>query len=532
MAIPFSAGAPACAVVFMRDGERTFAVEVNFDCAGADDLSQLDAEGMPRFNVHFRISAIIQPATGDPPLSMPIPLAPPPIVVVTGLDGAGYEITINAEVIAASVGSTIDVSSEMPIPTASFALRSTTTRRTEETPGGVFACVYCGHAHTRDSMTDEHVIPRALLNRNYVLRGACRRLNNYFSHAFEKRALQLPVVRELLLLFDPPRRPVFRGDVAAPDGRTFQRWVLPRGRMEIGELPTYTQTNKATVEIELPTGTRQPIEITLPFSMTASVTGLDRLLNDRARITERDRQRLHEYLVELAKNPQANEDLSRALAATGGRFPPPRAVEVRESRLASAPPVQPESLTQELAGDDELLTKLFFKIAWTHAAKQLGRPALANRTSQWILEYLTTGHVIDSRIVKLAPDLFTVPVEIDGRPYAFWKSDLRTSARAILAIEQRAERATLERLFDYRAKRFQFGQQFIRVEHIPSIDDEVRTQVAERRYHELELTTVEAGAGKATVCHVRLFGGSLKAMVQLSEEPVTERYPPVLRIDF
>lgn len=520
--------------------EQAFIVEFKIDVAAVDEresASSAEPDGPPpHFDIEYRLSAIVQPAsTGSAPTTLPIAFSPRRSLIVAGRDGRAYETELDALVTEAQLHKPHDLLTGMPTATASFKWGQSSVKRataSENTPEDVFDCVYCGHEHPRSFRSDEHVVPRALLNSAYVLRGTCNTLNQYFSHAFEKRVLQLPLIQELLLMFNPPKKLVFRERTPTANGGELVRW-MHEGKSEFGGMPEYSETDKCTVSITTANGDTLPITIRLPFLIVGSVQGLGRLLEVPDRRVERDRRRVTEYLRALEADPESNADLAQALDENGGRFVAPRQVRMERSQGADHPEPHLAETTIPLVGDDELLTKLLYKIAWTHAARQLGRGSLMSGPfGRGMLEFLRSEHVIDNTIAAHTRALFTKPVTVQGVEYVFWKSDLETTVRDVEAIGDGLQRETLDRLLAYRRHRAAFIRPYIHMEPVPPFDDALRASLPERRFHELSLRTAEPDSRRFTVCDIVLFGGIVRASVPLSEEPLAEAYPQATRILF
>jgi hypothetical protein len=138
------------------------------------------------------------------------------------------------------------------------------------------------------------------------------------AHAFEKRVLRSAMMQELLLLFSPPKQPVFRGPVTADSRNVYSRWILPSGQEELANLPSYQETDRVAVPIELPDGSQISFELQLPFGLRSSASGPPRLLADRHRRIVKDRDRLLSYLSNLVADPTQNTGLAQFLEETGG----------------------------------------------------------------------------------------------------------------------------------------------------------------------------------------------------------------------
>lgn len=210
LTVEFSSGAPATRRLVLGDGDAKFLLELSIDVGEVHDIDQLDSDGMRKFTFALHPTALVQPASAASALSpLPAVIKPRLSIHAQGRDQQMYATDVVIEVTRAALEGPEDRATGMPTGTASFRVVSRTTR-IDEAPPKTFDCVYCNHSHPTSAKSDEHIIPRALLNKNYVLQGVCARTNHYFSHAFEKRVLHLPVVEELLLMFEPPDKPEFR----------------------------------------------------------------------------------------------------------------------------------------------------------------------------------------------------------------------------------------------------------------------------------------------------------------------------------
>lgn len=395
-----------------------------------------------------------------------------------------------------------------------------------------FICSYCNQSHPIEWKTNEHIIPKALKNENYVLPNACRKLNNYMSHSFEKKVLQFGIIKLILLLIDPPTNPTYFTEVQTDLDRKVHGYILPSRQLELTEHPTYLEKNTIELLINGNDGETHPFNLILPFYYKGGITGIPRMVVERNRVIEQEKNKINKYLKELSENPEINKPFNEFLQKIKGEyiFEP---LNIKENELPANPPIEfPKPIVQSIAVDNESLFKLFLKIAWTHANKQFGAEKLSNSITNEILQYLTTGHILDYDLIKEVPELFTKPIKIENEDYVFWKYGLDETIEKIDQVSNRIDTDNLRGYHIERFQQFDSIQQLVIFNYVKRFDPEFMKTIHEYRFHNISLRTEEFAGQYTTVCHMQLFGGIFDVMVKLSESPLMDNYPQDVRIEF
>lgn len=418
----------------------------------------------------------------------------------------------------------------MPQMTATFSFGNLGNKLAEFVDLKQFECVYCNHSHPSDWFSLEHIIPKSLFNKSYVLSKACRLKNNYMSYAFEIRALNSDSLSELLILFDPPKKPVYRGIFKNNMNLELVRWSLPSGKFEFGNArPDIEYRDNAEVMIEYNDGTKGTFMIDLPFKIVHKITGAPHMNKVFDRIAEKTHKELFYYLDSINKGTIHNDKLSEFLELNKAKF---IFTEVAVTRELG----EQKSLSRDIKfiveGDDEAINMLLLKIAWTHAVKQLGREKLLNPISDSIIIYLTSFHINDKRLISVFPDLFIKSYTIGDKEYIFWKYDIPRTIKMANELRNDDEKNNLLRHIKYRIDRFEFFKNIIVFNSEPILNIETDYQNPTRRFHYLNIFTLSDENGSRTVCEIKLFGGAVNVLVQLSEVPVADIYPEAFRVDF
>jgi len=532
MSIPFALSHRPFALVNISYNGETFLIRIVLDIVSVLD-GKVSEDSSPQLDVSFRFSAIAVPSSSRNPANL-FPMtfsAQLSVKAKSANDGKTYEMFFDANVLSVEPNGEIDLATGMPQVTTKLSITPSPMKPAEDGTFDTFNCVYCGHVHPRDWYTVEHIIPQSLNNKNYVLNAACRRINNFMAHSFEKRIMQFELIKEILFLVNPPRKPVFRDNLETSLGVNITRWVLPSGKVEFAELPKYSETNYIQLSVKGRSGENFPYSLKLPFLIKSGVSGIPRMIASRHRHSEDGRQQITKYLTELSENPSIDKDFEKFLQEIGGTFTF-KEVSVVETASQGTPIALPSELAKTMVIDNETLFKLFLKIAWTHAVRQFGIELLSGPIAKWILDYLATGYIEDNELIRSCPALFTNPVKIEDEEYVFWKYGLDETLSFIMQVPDELDRSDLLRYHKFRYQQFESASRLISFNAIPKIDDELRARRNELCYHNLSLKTIEVSGRLITACCINLFGKLFEVKVQLSDEPITENYPPDIRIDF
>lgn len=492
-----------------------YAVDIRNEIFGVCETTASTAEPL---HAHYHATACVQPAFAPPHEGrFPTRFATSK-PVVTFLRGSPVSVTLWGQVDSLTLQGE-SIFDGMPEARCNMTWGMSDLRESTTHAGSRFNCNYCGYPHPSTEFSREHVVPQALLNKNYVLNDTCGFVNNYFANAFETSARHVEVIKELLLLFDPSKKPVFRGPATSSSGTEMTRWVV-NGRSELYGPTSQQLGRECNIKITLPSGERVPFTLQLPFEIIKRATGP--LWSHERRVAS-DKKRVEAYLRELVENPDLDTRLARELRTTGGKFERSTKGVMLEPQASSKG--LPETFRVNLPGDDELLTKLFYKIAWCYAVKTLGRQlVMAQPFASGMFRFLMSEHIADVRFVDAFPKLFSNPRSIQGAPYHFWRYDLETTEREISKFSAHPHFYALMRLYDYRRMKAQFVRSYIRFDNIP-IDDEFLDTLGARRFHRLSLKTENNNSISYTTCDVSLFGGALSATVPIAEEILCDKYP-------
>src|SRR5258705_5967502 len=345
-----------------------------------------------------------------------------------------------------------------------------------------FHCVYCNTQHSISDHAEEHVIPKSLLNKNFTLSGTCRIVNNYMAHAFEKRVLQMGAFKELLLLFNPPSKPYYSGQVKTSDDENIHRYILPSGKDILLKHPETTYTNKIEIQVNLENEETVSYLLDLPFEAPEIIRPLPGK-EDEFKNNPRKLDQLKKYLQQLAVNPEINPAFEKFLKDHNGSFVF-KGLEIYEDVPGyeyelSQPPYQLFEL------DPEILFKLFLKIAWTYAAKMLDLQWRNNKLAQWILDYLRSGHITNHSLTDKYPDLFTEPIIIGDSGYIFWRYHHEKTTELIESVEDDVLKTQLLTLHSYRVSQLQMAAQLIDYSFVDDLNNDIRNQADQMRHHNL-----------------------------------------------
>ena len=135
-------------------------------------------------------------------------------------------------------------------------------------------CNYCGIDHPVGELSDEHIIPRFLLNESYVLPDVCKRVNNFIACSFETPVRQDGPLRNVVVYFDPAARGkrIHMGQVETDDGGTADVW-FEDGREHLVPRPTYLETDELRVSAERPDGSVVSTLTRVPFKFVVGAHG-------------------------------------------------------------------------------------------------------------------------------------------------------------------------------------------------------------------------------------------------------------------
>ena len=178
----------------------------------------------------------------------------------------------------------------------------------------MYWCSYCQSQHEDNTKGEEHIIPKSLLNKKYVLDTTCRYWNQYMSHSFEQKVLYSELMQYVLDIFAPkkPKRPAKLGEVFTEDGTMFPLFRVGRQEfMVTSPKPNEDKTNRIPIKITDPDDSRViEFMLRLPFEYTTTLSGANKLLTaeKRKKKIEADNARLQKYLDDLCKNPEINQE--------------------------------------------------------------------------------------------------------------------------------------------------------------------------------------------------------------------------------
>ncbi len=387
-----------------------------------------------------------------------------------------------------------------------------------------FHCVYCNRLHPMNHNTDEHIVPKGLYNKNYVLHNACSFINNYMAHSFENRVMKSPPVEEIKLMIQLPKKPIHRRKIPISLGFEVAQTTFPSGECKVVLLPQYIQSDTIEITVKASNGESAHHKLKLPFSVI-NVTGTSEFIQPN-RAFKKFEQALLPYLKNLSETPSLDPAFDLFLKKNGATFDiKDFKIEAKETKN---PPIiiPPEELAIKSNIDDEALYKFFFKIAWTHGAKQLGRNALSNPIAEWIFSYISSGHIKSKKLIRNYPDLCSNSIVIENQEYVFWKYGINETLDWIEKNTEEVNRNYIMHHHIDRVQQFNIASQFIKVSNpVDLIDNTLRARSKEFSFHELDLKTLHVQGTPITVCSIKLFGGILVATVQLSQTPLTEIYP-------
>lgn len=401
----------------------------------------------------------------------------------------------------------------------------------EEQISNTFHCLYCQISHLSELRAEEHIIPKALFNKNYILTDTCRKVNNYMAHSFEKRVLQLEPIKELLLLFGPPANPVHRGQVNTSFDKEVHRYILPSGKDELVEHPKYSSIDSIGIPITIESGEILMYNLKLPFSVVNEMTSIPRMAENRSKYYEREKSLISGYLKDISENPGLDKNFEGYLKKVKGKFTF-KGINVIEEKREGIETQLKEAPTQTFQMDLEILFKLFLKIAWGHGAKCFDLSWPTSHLARWIISYLSSGSIDDKELLNKYPHLFTESVSIEKENYSFWKFDMSESFSIIQKIPDRKHKKKLIDLHNLRFNQFRLASQLISYTDRVGIDETYRLQKDIMRYHELIITNMVVHNKEVAVCIIRLFGEVFEVVVQIANDAIAIEKESVFKIEF
>jgi hypothetical protein len=352
------------------------------------------------------------------------------------------------------------------------------------------------------------------------------------ANAFEKSVLQYDLITEIKLLVNPPQKPIFRGDFTISPDFKISRWILPSGKVEFVENPKKFETNTVSLKVKSANGDILEYVLKLPFNIIDRIEAVPRMAVDRGRYAEQAKKKILAYLKELSENVAINPEFESYLYQIGATYEFNPDIKIEEEQTSIPVKTLPE-INKQITFDIETLIKLFFKISWTHAVRQLGLDQLSNPISNWILKYLTEGHVVDRYLTKKYKHLFTKPISIDGEFFIFWKQGLDETRAIIENVEDQQDKIDLLRIFLIKYENYKIAKNLIQFNFVEIFDyDELNSRISDFRFHNLALVNRLNGDQETTFCDIQLFGGLLNASIRLSESTLSKLLPEDIRIEF
>jgi hypothetical protein len=106
-----------------------------------------------------------------------------------------------------------------------------------------FLCVYCDGLHPMNHHSLEHIIPIALGNKSYTLSNVCQLVNNYMAKSFETRIIDSEVMKEINMIFNPPKAPYFRRNLDLTTESNLAHYIYPDGENKTVQKPHDVETN-------------------------------------------------------------------------------------------------------------------------------------------------------------------------------------------------------------------------------------------------------------------------------------------------
>jgi hypothetical protein len=388
---------------------------------------------------------------------------------------------------------------------------------------GTYFCNYCGIYHDEATRSREHIIPEALLNKNYVLPNVCRFLNNYMSHAFEKDVIASEPMREIMLRVSPKSTHILVGDAVLPDGRRFNRWIR-QGTQVLGNIPRTKTVSTVPIRVKKRSGEFLDYDIDLPFELISELDGAHHLLK-----VERTRKKAKEsvgriltYLQECSINPGTNPGLQHFLEEHDATFPSPREVLLTEE-LARRTEEKFDDVKVEFTVDTEKWLKFYIKMAWTHARKTLGRSLLNNDLANWLFSYLTHEYVTGNPCDQLK-SLLREAVSIGGQDYYFWRhrpdETLDRVRQLPDSVRELCEPAAVRRLENLKTA--------LTIATFGVKVDADFFNTTDCRFHSLRFVEIPIGirenpqeqTGLGTACRIELFGGLYYSTVIVADSVI------------
>lgn len=504
-----------------------YSIELVLDVASTRE-KELAIDGTAIFDVSFKISHIVKPGSSKNALSV-FPISTHVEIMAKSLkDNRTYKIPFDISILNVELIGEQGQVHEMPGVEVKMEIKGRANTFVTESKMAVFSCAYCGYFHPTERRSKEHIIAESLKNTHHILSNTCLRFNNYMALAFENQAIRSELFKEILLRLEPPNEIVYRGKIVI-NNEIMYRYVLPSGVTEIVKHPEYSRTNILPISVKGRDGKRYAFDLKLPFSYINGITGPDRMLKDRLKKVAADKKRIMNYCRDLENDQSINKDLERFLREVGATFNY-KSIDFKEVKGEEDSFMQ-SSGVQNFRINFEVLNMLFLKIAWTHAVFQLGEDKLKNPVGEWILKYLTMGHINDPYLVKVAPELFT-SVSIDKRNYFFWKFDLDESESIINKVKDEVDKSDLSRLLNYRKDQFEMARQFVTYHSFINDFENRINNIEKLNYHSLEIKNIGSQGKEATFCYIELFGGYFQVSVQISDMRISNIYPSKVEINF
>jgi hypothetical protein len=341
-------------------------------------------------------------------------------------------------------------------------------------------------------------------------------------------------MKEIQLIINPPKEPCFRRNLKSSVQPHLAHYIFPTGENKTVQKPHDVEIDTIHIQLFGEKGEEFIYELKLPF-LIVGLKGTTALVSSAhlERRLKKFNTKLEDYISKLFKNPSINSDFFDFIKNNNINLSDKR--HDRENRKIVSRRIN-TSLLEETGKitiffEDEALTKFFFKIAWTYAVKVLGREKLINPLSEWIFNYITSGHINDIFLVQMYPDLFLNPSKVGNDEYIFWKYDIKKTSEIIRDVVLKDDLSRIMKHYNYRYEGYGNACNLIRISNIELLDDEIRKNADHYRYHELSLKAGTENWIDVTICVIKLYGGILKAEVLLVEELMSNNFPPSLKFD-
>jgi len=393
----------------------------------------------------------------------------------------------------------------------------------------MYICNYCNIEHEDDTKSEEHIIPKSLLNKTFVLKNVCKRTNNLIAHAVEKKILESDLVREILLRIEPHRKDVFVGKIVTETGEKHDRWINNKGQQILADRPRYERKSSITISVKKRTGELIDFDLKLPFDMITGGYASNNFWDktDPAKKAKESVKQLQDYLDKCLKTPETNQELKAFLEENNAELREKEIVLIEEKLLAQEKLF--DNLEINLKQDQEIWAMFFLKIAWTYSCRQLGREALKNNLSESILNFFSKNYLLINGDLNTTPlkKILRGPTTIKNENYYFWEYSIEKTQDFFEKFPE-SLKAEFKPVLEARIRGFEISKSLMfygikkDFSNINCLDKTLRKHRIKFIAMDISYPNEDSSNQKkqATGCEIELFGGIIYAQILISESVI------------